>query len=422
MPINWHEIGSIDGVPPTKHSNKSSMLLNPSKDKPTGFLAGTDLLLTSHFIFTLAFSVITLLFLNRAYKHFVRQRQLFALDVAHSVPARTVLIQNVPPQFQQDRLLSDYFRKLELPVESVNVVRQVGRLADLLQERTHKLRSLETAWAKYLGNPSSVPDYDRETEENKIFCKSNSHQPAQERLVDAGDTEEQQQQQQQQSVRFPSEPLLVPGKKRPTVRPGWFSKPVDALDYYAEQFKLADEAVTRARKGRFRPTTVAFVTFETQTAAQIAAQAVHFPRPNEMITSLAPEPRDVHWTNISLTPNSIWARRAFVLLISVATLFFWGAPVSQLARLLSYDTIEHASPGLAKLIRRFPVIQGLIQTSLPSLALIGFNALLPYLLEWYSIMQGLQAKSWIEYSLLKKYFLFLLVRLIPFCLADETSY
>lgn len=390
-------------------------------------MSGTDLLLTSHFIFTALFTLITLLFLHRTYSNFIRHRQLFSLDLAQTIPARTVLLQNIPPHLQQDRLLGEYFQKLNLDVESVSVVRQVGRLADLLQERTLKLRQLETAWSKFLGNPTRLPDYNRETETAKILQGTGPVTPPASlsrattgQLIEHDAAHEAHEDleaaRRAPSPRpFPSSGQLeIPGKKRPTVRPGWFSKSVDALDYYRDQFLQADEVVRKARKGKFRPTGVAFVTFESAAAAQVAAQVVHSPSPNTMITKLAPEPRDVHWGNLVLSRNSTWLRRAVVLALGALTLLFWGAPVSQLARLLSFDTIWRLSPGLGRLIQRFPVIQGFVQTSLPSLALIGFNALLPYLLEGYSYFEGSSAKSWIEYSLLKKYYLFLIVRCFGF--------
>lgn len=55
---------------------------------------------------------------------------------------------------------------------------------------------------------------------------------------------------------------------------------------------------------------------------------------------------------------------------------------------------------------RSPRLRGFVQTSLPSLAMVGFNAFLPFFLDALSVFQGLPARSWIEYSLLKKCVLF----------------
>lgn len=51
----------------------------------------------------------------------------------------------------------------------------------------------------------------------------------------------------------------------------------------------------------------------------------------------------------------------------------------------------------------------LVQNSLPSLALISFNGLLPFILDWLSILQGCRSRTEIEYSLLVKYHFFLVV-------------
>jgi hypothetical protein len=51
-----------------------------------------------------------------------------------------------------------------------------------------------------------------------------------------------------------------------------------------------------------------------------------------------------------------------------------------MASLLSYAEIEKALPWLAKLIKSSPRLAAIVQNSLPTLALIVFNALLPFLL------------------------------------------
>jgi hypothetical protein len=81
----------------------------------------------------------------------------------------------------------------------------------------------------------------------------------------------------------------------------------------------------------------------------------------------------------------------------------WSVPVAALASLLSWNTVKETVPRLAKFLDKSPRLRGLVQTTLPSLALVIFNNLLPFFLEALSIFQGLQARSWIELSQLKKY-------------------
>lgn len=109
MPINWREYGTIDGVAP---------VLEPG-DHPK---KGSNLFLTSHLIFTYAFSLIALYMLHRAYNTFVNSKQLFGLDHAHSIPARTVLITRVPPHLRGERQLAEYFENVRhspLPFETL---------------------------------------------------------------------------------------------------------------------------------------------------------------------------------------------------------------------------------------------------------------------------------------------------------------
>jgi hypothetical protein len=79
-----------------------------------------------------------------------------------------------------------------------------------------------------------------------------------------------------------------------------------------------------------------------------------------------------------------------------------SAPVSALATLLSFQEIEKVAPALARLIEQYPLLAAVVQTSIPSSALLIFNATLPYLLEWLCYFQGFRSKSEISTSILKK--------------------
>ena len=120
--------------------------------------------------------------------------------------------------------------------------RQVGSLKNLIDLRTMRLLELEKAWVHYVGNPSSVEEYDPET----------SAMPLVDTDIEGG---------------TPTK-FVVPHKPRPTLRPGWLSPKVDALEYLEKRFKEADELVKKKRRtGRFRATGSAFVTFEKMSSA-----------------------------------------------------------------------------------------------------------------------------------------------------------
>ncbi|KAG6908443.1 hypothetical protein DXG01_004526 [Tephrocybe rancida] len=354
--------------------------------------------LSAHLMFTYLFTILALYFIHRNYRRFIRSRQLFSLELVHSIPARTVLVTDLPNHLQGERPLAEYFEHMGLAVESVTVCREVSSLKTLLDKRTEALLALERAWVSYVGNPSSVEEYDPE---GMDFAP----------LIDL-DLEEAQ----PRRGRF-----VVPHRKRPTMRTGWFSPTVDALEYLEKQFREADEIVKKRRtNGRFKATQSAFVTFEKMSSAQVAVQVAHAPNPLSVTTFLAPEPRDIVWSNMAPSTANIRTRDAFVLALMGLLLFFWFFPISALASLLSYQEIKDAMPWLGRLIDQNEQIRAIVQNSLPSVAVITLNALLPFLLEALTYQQGYRARSWVEYSLLKKYFLFLLINVVFIFLLAST--
>lgn len=350
VPVNWRENGTIEGVPPPPANGTSTSYLDSLAFDALGqhgsrIQRGSTLYLSAQLLFTYVFTILTIFYLRRAWRRYVPLRQLFSLELAQSIPARTVMVTSLPPHLRSERALADYFESIQLgpnsqsigrdrrvagsssseavvpglAVESVVVTRAIGSMRELLERRTRALTTLEEAWSKYLGNPvpvegkKAVFGYDRDVEVEAILHgpkddvsgsagtegEGTAAGPATARLVDVdGEDEREPEGEASTEMRDPDQdvearllpaarPSIVnPSQKRPRIRPHWFTKKVDALDYYAEQFRLADEAVRRRRKGKFRPTGVAFVTFQTMAAAQVAAQTVHYPSPSEFHTEL----------------------------------------------------------------------------------------------------------------------------------------
>lgn len=153
------------------------------------------------------------------------------------------MVTHLPAHLQSEPALAEYFEQMDLAVESVNICREVGSLRNLLDVRTEALLKLEAAWVDYLGNPSVVAP------------NTSIRYP----LVDVDDAA---------SIESQPEQLVLPNRKRPTLRPGWFSRTVDAIEYYEDKFREADELVKKRRRtGRFKPSHVAFVTFEKMSSA-----------------------------------------------------------------------------------------------------------------------------------------------------------
>ena len=313
-------------------------------------------------LFTYIFTFLVLRSLHRNYRQFVRVRQLYSLELVHSIAARTVMVTDLPQHLQGERALAVYFENMGLSVESVNIVRHAETLNKLIEQRTNSLINLEAEWTRYVGNPSSLESYD-----------PSQNVRGEAPLIDLstpGDIE----------AHAPR--VVVPHRSRPTIRPGWFKPKVDALEYYEHEFEELNEQVKKQRKtGKFKATSTGFVTFETMSNAQIAAQVVHAPHEAQATTVLAPEPRDIVWANMTTSPRARQVRETLVFGFLVLLFFFWAVPVSGLAGFLSYKEIKKTLPWLAKLIDRNETVRAVVQNSLPSVAMISLNAALPFLLE-----------------------------------------
>jgi hypothetical protein len=116
--------------------------------------------------------------------------------------------------------------------------------------------------------------------------------------------------------------------------------------------------------------------------------------------------RNIMITGVIIAGLLLWIRgylqEAVIRVVQKLTISFLAAPVSALATLLSFQELEKVAPWLARLIERSPIVAALVQTTLPSSALLIFNAILPYLLEWLCYIQGFRSKSEISTSILKK--------------------
>jgi calcium permeable stress-gated cation channel len=162
----------------------------------------------------------------------------------HSIAARTVMVTGLPPHLRSERALAEHFENMKLSVESVSICRELGSLERLIEARTRALLRLEAAWVQYVGNPSTVEAYD----------------PSDHAIIGDGDLASTE-------AQGPNR-LVVPHHQRPTLRPRWFSRRVDAIEFLEKRFLEADEAVKRHRRtGRFKPVDVGFVTFEKMSSA-----------------------------------------------------------------------------------------------------------------------------------------------------------
>ncbi len=288
---------------------------------------------TVYITFVYIFTGMTLWFLHRNYHYFVNARQAFNLGLIHSVSSRTVIVTRVPHYLRGDRQLAEYFEGCGWKVESVNIGRHVHPIRVALDKRTHALRCLERAWVEWVGNPAKAEGYTPDIY-RKAMRNGNGGAPRQASPEVENDTTPLIQSTGDLSITYGSTELdpealrrefghIETSKPRPMFRPHWFGAQVDAIDYWEKKFEVADEEVRRLRKtGEFPATHVAFVTFEDVKDAQCAAQVVHYREHSQLVTNLAPEPRDIIWNRVNMSRRSAGIRDVVIMAIMTVVLLF----------------------------------------------------------------------------------------------------
>ncbi|KAI8084845.1 uncharacterized protein BX664DRAFT_266866 [Halteromyces radiatus] len=349
-----------------------------------------------YLFFTYFFCLATFYFTFLNYRDYVRIRQEFMLRIGRTIPSRTVLVSGIPPALRSDQALADYFEKLGIGVvDSVHIIRHVSRLLDFIKERALCLRQLETAYARFWGNPCNDPAYDPD------FLLSEAEQDQRLNALNCIFTK------LKNKVKEPTRPLAKDGFL------GVVGKHVDAIEYYTERFNELDATVIKARRyGKFLPTSVGFVTFEDTMSASIASQVLIDSTPFRLKAQLAPEPRDVLWENIAMHGRERWIRKVLMFGVLLLLVFFWVIPISYFSALTNENSLRYYFPWLMDLASKNKILQQIIQSFLPTLGVVIFMAILPMILNALSVVEGFPTRSEAEESTFSKYFFFLLFNVL----------
>nr|GMD93890.1 CSC1-like protein RXW8 [Ipomoea batatas] len=136
----------------------------------------------------------------------------------------------------------------------------------------------------------------------------------------------------------------------------------------------------------------ALVFFRTRYAASVASQGIKSPNPMLWVTDLAPEPRDMYWSNIYVPYRLLWIRKIIILVASFFFVAFFLVPVSLTQGLVHLDKLQHAFPFLKGSLKRKLVVQ-LVTGYLPSVVLILFSYMVPPIMMLFSTMEGSISRS-----------------------------
>uniref|UniRef100_A0A0E0KIG8 CSC1/OSCA1-like 7TM region domain-containing protein n=1 Tax=Oryza punctata TaxID=4537 RepID=A0A0E0KIG8_ORYPU len=151
---------------------------------------------------------------------------------------------------------------------------------------------------------------------------------------------------------------------------------------------LSDPEVIEAQKDC--PGAIVF--FKTRYAAIVAARILQSSNPMLWVTDLAPEPKDVYWSNLWIPYRQIWLRKIATLAASVAFMFVFIVPVAFVQSMMQLDQIEQLFPSLKTMLKK-PFFVKVVTGYLPSVVLLLSLYTVPPLMMFFSSIEGSISRS-----------------------------
>ncbi|GAB2233795.1 hypothetical protein Droror1_Dr00003024 [Drosera rotundifolia] len=206
---------------------------------------------------------------------------------------------------------------------------------------------------------------------------------------------------------------------------GLWGQRVDAIDYYAmevarlsKEICIEREVITNNSKS-IMP--AAFVSFKTRRAAAVCAQTQQSRNPTMWLTTSAPEPNDVCWSNLAIPFLSLAVRRRVMAIAFFFLTFFFMIPIAFVQSLANLEGIEKALPFLKPIVE-VKFIKSVIQGFLPGIALKIFLFFLPDILIMMSKFEGFISLSDLERRSATKYYIFLFINVFLGSIVTGTAF
>ncbi|KAH8926797.1 DUF221-domain-containing protein [Atractiella rhizophila] len=373
----------------------------------------------AHLVLAWVFTIYIFYVLRVELSHYLVKRQQFLISPSHvALPqSRTVLVQGVPPSFLRRSKILKLCDSLPGGVERVWWVRDLGA------EKEGTVESQYLKNGKERKKTSMQDDFDQrskllnklegaETKLLKMATKVAKKQP--QGSAAPPDVEKGE----------PRSLQWVPAKKRPTMKLGFlglFGEKVDKIQYCREEIarlnkeleykrERLDAKVVGGDKWEYPRQGGVFILFRDQAAAHIFAQCVLHPTPLHMTNKfINVAPQDVIWPNLSINPYQQKVRAAISWALTLGLIIFWAFPVAFVGLISNVSYLCLKASWLRWLCTLPVPINGIIQGVLPPVALAILFMLLPIVLRLFAKFEGIPLQSLVELSLMKRYFIFLVL-------------
>ncbi|TRM69100.1 hypothetical protein BD626DRAFT_472925 [Schizophyllum amplum] len=284
--------------------------------------------------------------------------------------ARTLAVRNVPKKLQTDEGLKAIFEsvKVPYPTTSVHIGRKVGKLPELIELHNDTVRQLEEYLVRYLKGGKM-------------------------------------------------------GKKRPTIRIGAFmgmgGKKLDAIDYYTDKLRRMEGAIQEYRRqiDTRKAENYGFASMAAVPYAHVVAKILEDKHPKGTDIELAPNPKDIVWTNMNMTDGERARKQTIGSLILVVVCFFNTVPLFIISILANLSSLTTWVPFLANWQGESESSFNFVSGVLPPAVSAAFGFVLPIIMRKLTSYMGALTHSRLDRAVVARYFAFLVIsQLVVFTL------
>lgn len=359
-------------------------------------------------VFTYVFTALIYYFLFKETNHIIKTRQKF-LGSQRTLTDRTIVIKNIPSQMCNESSLKEHIQELQVgKVEQINFVYDYTPLVKLYEKRESLISSLEVLYSKTCGlDISMFESSDIQNVHLKISEKSLP--PSDDEILYNPNASTSDLGEDKYYI-LATDSDKYTKKKRTCFKATQSNK--ELIDTYSrELIKVSDEISLLKQKAEFKRLPIAFVTMDSVTDAQMAAQAVFSPKVFELITELAPAPLDVNWNNLLLDSKSVFLRKNVIEFIIIVFSCLLIIPIRYITSLLNVNSIRKMWKEFGDYLLKHEKVRTAVTGLLPTYLFTIINVILPYVISLLSNLQGLGSKGDVELSVIKKNFLYIFFNL-----------
>ena len=417
-PIRYFMTGSFDRDNSTINSISKFLFSistgDGNNDDPNDENSEPALYLAISVFFTYVFSAIVFYFLFRETNHIIKTRQKF-LGSQRSLTDRTIVIKNIPKNMRNEEELKFHIQDLNLgKVDQINFVYDYTPLVKMLNKRVELVNQLEMLYSKSCGLDTCFNHTD-EQRVNLRYIETDTP-PTKELIL-----------YNQRELKTHSSAESTPSNDKfyvlATLNDKTFNKQKrscmktnkskkEQIDKLSRKLiKLTDEINHIKQTYIFKRLPVAFISMDSVTDAQMAAQAVFSPKVFELVTELAPAPHDVIWDNLIIDNKTLFLRKNIIELIIILFSCLLIIPTRYITSLLNVNAITKMWKELGDYLMKHDKARTIVTGLLPTYLFSIINAVLPYVISSLSNFQGLGSMGDVELSVIKKNFLYIFFNL-----------